>query len=162
MKKIAAILSILLFTFKGLHAQNNWTKQDKDDFTSACIEKAKDIGQDSAKRYCSCMMNVMIAKFPKIEDMATLKAEDLTSPAMKAEIKKCLTMRWPDADRKRFVTECIGTAKEHLGEEKAKKYCDCMLGKMEVKYEKAEDADKLTAEDLKKPEWMNLIKGCVN
>lgn len=162
MKKIPAILSILLFTFTGLHAQSNWTQKDKDDFVSSCVENAKSIGADSAKRYCNCMMNVMMVKFPKVADMAKLKKEDLTTPAIKAEIKKCLVMRWPDAERKRFVTGCIGTAKEHLGEEKAKKYCECMLGKMEVKFEKAEDADKLTAEDLKKPEWMNLIKGCVN
>lgn len=161
MKKITTILSLLLFTCTGLRAQNNWSQEDKDDFISSCVENAKGMGQDSANRYCNCMLKVMLVRYPKIEEMAKLKEEDFTTPAMMAEIKKCLIMRWPDADRKRFVEGCIGTAKEHLGEEKAKKYCDCMLGKMEVKFVKAEDADKLTEEDLKKPEWMKLIKGCV-
>jgi hypothetical protein len=161
MKKTLLILGILVFTFTGLHAQNNWTKQDKDDFISSCVENAKGMGMDSANRYCSCMMNVMMIKYPKTEEMAKLTAKDFETPAMKAEIKKCLTMRWPDADRKRFVEGCIGTAKEHLGEAKAKQYCDCMLGKMEVKFETAAEADNITAEELKKPEFMKMIRGCV-
>lgn len=161
MKKILPILILLLFTFTGLPAQNNWTKQDKDDFISSCVNSAKSMGKDSADRYCNCMMKVMIVKYPKMEEMAKLTEKDFDTPAMKAEIKKCLTMRWPEVDRKRFVDGCIGTAKEHLGEAKAKQYCECMLGKMEVKFEKAEDADKLTEADLKNPEWMKLMKGCV-
>lgn len=161
MKKIPAVLALLLFAFTSLHAQNNWTKKDKDDFVSSCVENAKTMGEDSATRYCNCMLKIIMVKYPRVQDMENLKEEDLTTPAMMAEIKKCLTMRWPDADRKRFVEGCIGTAKEHLGEAKAKQYCDCMLGKMEVKFETAEDADKITAEDLKKPEFIKLIKGCV-
>lgn len=162
MKKIVTTtLSVLFFTFTSLYAQS-WSKEDKDNFVASCIDNAKDgLGVDSSKRYCDCMLNIVMAKYPKVEDTNKLTEEELSSPTWQAEIKKCLTMRWPEADRKRFVDGCIGTATKHLGEEKAKQYCNCMLGKMEIKFEKAADADKLTAEDLAKPEWMKLIKGCV-
>jgi hypothetical protein len=161
MKKITTFLYIFCFTAAGIHAQNNWTQADKDDFVNECIKSAKEGLGDSANRYCNCMLKVMMTRYPKVQHMDTLTAQDFNEPGLKAEIKRCLTMRWPETDRTRFIEGCIGTAKESLGVEKAKQYCNCMLGKMEIRFANATDADKLTEEDLKKPEWINLIKGCL-
>jgi hypothetical protein len=43
-----------------------------------------------------------------------------------------------------------------MGEEKATKYCDCMLGKLETKFPNAVDAQKMTIEDM-----TSLAKDCI-
>ncbi len=54
---------------------------------------------------------------------------------------------WSDADKDAFVKNCVPSAQQsaNLDATKAKNYCECMLGKVEQKYPKAEDAIKLTA-----------------
>lgn len=54
---------------------------------------------------------------------------------------------WSNTEKEAFVKNCVPNAQQsaNIDETKAKQYCDCMFGKVEQKYPKAEDAVKLTA-----------------
>lgn len=65
-------------------------------------------------------------------------------------------------ERSGFLSNCIASAKDGVGEEKAKTYCECMLYKIEIRYPDPADADKLTAEKLSSPEWKKIIQGCLD
>ncbi len=50
---------------------------------------------------------------------------------------------WPQKERDAFSENCVKGASAGMGEDKAKSYCSCMLGKVEVKYPDPADATKL-------------------
>ncbi len=54
---------------------------------------------------------------------------------------------WSDVEKDAFVKNCVPSAQQsaNMDATKAKDYCECMMGKVEKKYPKAEDAAKLTA-----------------
>ena len=56
---------------------------------------------------------------------------------------KKATSSWSKEERDSFSTNCVGGATATMGADKAKSYCDCMLGKIESKYPKAADAGSL-------------------
>ena len=62
---------------------------------------------------------------------------------------------WPEKDRADFMESCIANAKSGIGEEKAKKYCACMLEKIMVRYPDIKDA-----EDIKMGETIELAQQC--
>lgn len=62
---------------------------------------------------------------------------------------------WTDEARKNFISSCIENAKA-LGEEKARKYCECMLPKVEARYPNPLDTGKMTME-----EGMQMAKDCM-
>jgi hypothetical protein len=142
--------------------QLGWSKADRTDFVTSCIGTAKaGMSEDSAKHYCLCMLEKIESKFPNPADAGKLTAEQLASPEWKKIIQNCLTGQWTTDERSEFVTSCVNAAKEGIGEEKAKKYCDCMLYKVEKKYPNAADAAKLTAQELEKPEWKKALQECL-
>jgi hypothetical protein len=57
--------------------------------------------------------------------------------------KKAASSGWPQADKDAFTDNCVKGATAGMGEDKAKSYCSCMLGKVEAKYSKPQDAGSL-------------------
>jgi hypothetical protein len=139
-----------------------WSKEYRASSVKDCIATAsKNISQDSATRYCQCMMLKLEEVYPDQKVADKLTQADLEKPELKKLIKGCLTMRWSDKEREVFLSSCEKSA-AGIGAEKAKSYCNCMLGKLEVMYATASDADKITKEDLETPQWKNMIKACLN
>jgi len=68
---------------------------------------------------------------------------------------------WSKEEKLEFINSCIGTAKEGMSVDSARHYCMCMQEKIEAKYPVAEDAAKLTSEDLNSPEWKREIQNCL-
>ncbi len=68
---------------------------------------------------------------------------------------------WSKEDRLEFITSCIGTAKSGMSEDSARHYCLCMLDRVQAKYSTAEEAGKLTAEELASPAWKKIIQDCL-
>ena len=58
---------------------------------------------------------------------------------------------WAQKDRDAFNTKCVEGATAGMGADKAKSYCSCMLGKIEVKYPAASDAGNLDMNTM--TEW---------
>ncbi len=48
-----------------------------------------------------------------------------------------------------------------MSEEKAKKYCECMMFKIEKKYPSPNDAAGITEETLKSADWKKMIADCL-
>ncbi len=61
---------------------------------------------------------------------------------------------WPQSSKDAFIDNCVkGATGGGMEAEKAKSYCNCVEGKMEVKYPKAEDVGKIdmnTMTDMEK------------
>lgn len=118
---------------------------------------------DTARFYCYCMVFRMEEQYPTIEEAAAITEDKLQSPEWQKEIQACLQGYWSTKDRTDFLTDCINAAKEGLGDEKAKNYCECMLYKVEVKYpDSSTVAEELTEEKLKSPEWKKIIQSCLD
>lgn len=62
---------------------------------------------------------------------------------------------WSKAEKDAFVDNCVPGASENP-EIDAEKYCNCMLDKVMEKYPKAEDADKVTMEEM-----FDMAQGCI-
>lgn len=73
--------------------------------------------------------------------------------AIACQNKKAI--KWPQEEIKAFKESCIENAKGGIGEEKAVKYCDCMLEKVMKKYPDINDAEKMTM-----GETMEMARGC--
>lgn len=139
-----------------------WTPDDRSSFIVECINSAKvSMGVDSSRYYCYCMQEKMEIKYPDVNDAAKITADDMKSPEWLKEVKSCLYGTWSKDNREEFVSNCIKTARESLGETKSKSYCECMLFKMEKIYPNADDAAKITADDLKSDRWQKILKGCL-
>ncbi len=169
MKKIIinCILLTILFISKSIAQtggeKKGWPSVERAGFITECVATAKaNMSEDAAKYYCYCMQEKVEAKYPAIEDAAKITSSDMQSPEWQRDIKICLKGAWGSKDRSKFMTECIATASENVGAEKAKTYCECMLFKIEVRYPNPSDADKLTAEKLGSPEWKKIIQGCLD
>lgn len=63
--------------------------------------------------------------------------------------------RWALKDQEDFRQSCVENAKSGIGEEKAKKYCECMLEKVMKKYPDVNDTEKMTM-----GETVELAKEC--
>ena len=145
--------------------KKGWESSDRQVFITECIGTAlKSMSRDSARSYCYCMQEKLEKKFPDIERANKLSADDLETPEWQNAAKDCIKniSSWTSKDRSDFLSECINSGKASIGEAKAKKYCECMLFKVEQKYQRPEDAGDLDEETLATPEWKKIIQSCLD
>ena len=166
MKTTIHLLVILFCISLQTQAQSGetkgWPSVERVSFIRECVKAAsKNMGIDTARFYCYCMQEKVEAKYPTVEESSKLTAEMLSTDEWLKEVKACLKGFWNSKDRNEFLTNCISAAKS-LGEEKATKYCECMLFKVEKKYPNSADAAEITEEVMNKPEWQKMIKGCLS
>jgi hypothetical protein len=68
MKKIFLNIFILLFVV-CISCKRKWTEKDKADFVSGCLSRqARELGIEKAKRYCSCLIEKVVIKYPNAND----------------------------------------------------------------------------------------------
>jgi hypothetical protein len=173
MKKTIVILiagcSILfgndLFAQQAGDVKKGWASSDRQLFITDCIATAvNSMSRDSARFYCYCMQEKLEKKYPDIERANKLSADDLETPEWQNAARDCITgiSSWSSADRSEFMSECVNSGKESIGEAKAKKYCECMLFKIEQRYPDPANADDLDEEKLATPEWKKIIQSCLD
>jgi hypothetical protein len=169
MKKIIfcyLLISILFIdrSFCQTAEKKGWPSSERYSFISECIKTAKaSMSEDSARSYCYCMQEKMEIKYPTVDEASKITAEDLQSAAWKKEINSCLgTAKWDSAYRAGFMSQCVAAARKSMEEQKAKKYCECMMFKIESKFPNTADVEKLTAEKLSTPEWKKKIQDCLD
>lgn len=79
-----------------------------------------------------------------------------------AQDKRDTIIGWSEVSRNDFITSCTKSAAGALGEEKAKAYCTCMQQKIERRYPNSNDANKITADTMQKPEMIAMVRSCLN
>jgi len=157
----SVLCSATLFAQPG--ENKGWPSAERYSFLNECIKTASAaMSGDSARFYCYCMQEKVEKKYPDVKDAAKLSQDDMQTPEWKKEINNCLGGTWSSKDRSDFLTNCVASAKDGIGAEKAKTYCECMLFKIEQRYPSSDDAAKLTAEDLQTPAWKIIAKGCLD
>lgn len=165
--RIFSIFFAFLFTAITAISQTTetkgWPSSERASFIAECIKSAKaGMSEDSARSYCYCMQSKIETKYPNAEDAGKLTAADMQTPAWKKEIVDCLgAAKWSASYRASFLSGCVDEAKKSFGEEKAKKYCECMVFKVESRFPNPKDADNITAETIKTPEWQKVIRDCL-
>lgn len=173
MKKIIAFYLLVSILFvsnsfaqeDGEPKKKGWPSAERYAFVSECIKTAKaGMSEDSARSYCYCMQEKVEKKYPTIEEAGKITEADMQSPEWQKDIKDCLTpaSTWSYKDRSDFLSECIKSAKDGIGEGKAKNYCECMLFKIEKKYPNPRDAEGITDETLQLPDWKKMIQDCLD
>lgn len=63
---------------------------------------------------------------------------------------------WPDSTRTAFITNCINNSKGKMPEDRARKVCTCMQGKIEAQFPNYADATSLTMQQMS-----DMAKDCV-
>lgn len=144
--------------------KKGWPSAERYAFLTECIGTAKvNMKEDAARFYCWCMQDKVEKKYPTIEEAAKITGDDMQSAEWQKEIKSCGTgSSWASKDRSDFLTNCIQSAKDGIGPDKAKIYCECMLFKLEKTYPDPADANKLTDQDLNSPAWKKVVKSCLD
>lgn len=166
-KKILISLLLICFATLTLTAQTGekkgWPSAERYAFITECMKSAqKGMSEDTARFYCYCMIFKMEVKYPTIEEAAAITADTLATPEWQKDIQACLQGYWNSKDRNDFLKDCISSAKDGLGEEKAKNYCECMLYKVEVMYpDSGKATEELTEEKLNTPDWKKIIQSCL-
>jgi hypothetical protein len=166
-KKLIPALVLICFAALQSSAQTGekkgWPSKERYAFISECIKAAqKGMSEDTARFYCYCMIFKMEEKYPTVEEAATISEDKLASPEWQKEIQACLQGYWSSKDRNDFLKDCINSAKDGLGADRAKNYCECMLYKIEVMYpDSGKAAEELTEEKINSPDWKKIIQSCL-
>ena len=51
-----------------------WTDKDRSEFISGCVSRSiPDMGEDSARNYCRCMLTKVEKKYPNARDAAYIR-----------------------------------------------------------------------------------------
>lgn len=151
-----------------------WTPALERIFIKSC---ADNIDNPNGKIYCECMIEEIKIKYPKYDDFIKLANNqdqfltefsneivecskhlnknnsntDISSNATETEIK------WTPALEKIFLKSCS----DNLDERGNKKYCECMLDKIKIKYPKYDDFMKLVGnQELMMSELQEEIMEC--
>ncbi|MGZ5190183.1 MAG: hypothetical protein ACXWCZ_04130 [Flavisolibacter sp.] len=83
MRIIISILIIICF----LSCKRKWTTEDKTEFLGGCLKGAiKDMGEEKAKPYCSCLLDKIVVRYPDARDAAYIKYDS----AIVRMAKECL------------------------------------------------------------------------
>lgn len=167
-KKVLLTFMITLVLASASSAQipgdtlKRWKKDYREQFLADCIATSKaNLGEDTSKSYCQCMALKLEEIYPDQKDVDKLTAADFEKPEMMKLVRSCLTLgKWSETEKANFLAGCVKNAAS-LGEEKANRYCNCMFEKISIKYPSAKEAETISAEDLKKPEWKKLIFACL-
>ena len=70
MKKIISIFIIVCL----LSCKRKWTTEDKTEFLGGCLKGAiKDMGEEKAKPYCTCLLDKVVTKYPNARDAAYIR-----------------------------------------------------------------------------------------
>ncbi|MFL5811397.1 MAG: hypothetical protein ACJ749_17875 [Flavisolibacter sp.] len=60
---------ILFFAVALFSCKRKWTENDKSEFLGGCLKTAiRDMGEDKAKPYCSCLLQKIVQKYPNAND----------------------------------------------------------------------------------------------
>ena len=172
MKKILftqLLVSVLFATAifaQDTTAKKGWPAGERTAFIASCFKSANvNLGTDTGRSYCYCMLEKIEKKYPTIEAAATIKSTDMETPEWQKEIMACITgvSEWSTAERTAFLGDCKKTATAGgMGEQKATSYCECMMYKIEKKYPKAAAAAAISSEVLQTPEWKKMVQDCLN
>jgi len=86
MKKMA----LFLLAAALVSCSRPWTEKDKSEFVSGCLSAAvRGMGEDSAKRYCRCLVEKVVAKYPNANDAKYIKYDS----TVKVLAQECLKQR---------------------------------------------------------------------
>ncbi len=90
MKTFLSLITLVLIVTA---CKNGWTVAQRNDFVNTCAQSAaRNIGQDKAKAYCSCMQQKLEAKFSNYQDAnKNINASGaMQTPEMSAMVQACL------------------------------------------------------------------------
>ena len=127
----------------------SWSAEDQKIFMNSCVE-ALDWSQDSAKQYCSCMMEKIAKIYPNSSDANQLNEAKTLELAKQCIADMNIRSQWTKVDRKEFMDNCVPKAAESLGRQKAETYCSCALVKAEKQYPNPSDVSNVKQEQLNK------------
>lgn len=132
----------------------NWSPADKQRALKECMEGVGDqVDESSARNFCSCVLEKTMKKYPSYEK-ADAMATEAEGQAWSQECKAELTnngndnnnnnngANWSRTDENRFMSDCEGTARQNVGAQRAREYCDCMLQKVKKIFSSYVEADR--------------------
>lgn len=102
----------------------------------------------------SLFADAQVAKPKATTKTRTVSKVVKKAPATKNKATVNEPSQWSEADRETFIASC--QAEIDWSQDSSARYCACMLGKIEKRYPKPADAEKLTSEKA-----LELAKECI-
>jgi hypothetical protein len=75
--------------FLCFSCKRKWTETDKSEFLGGCLKTAvKDMGEEKAKPYCSCLLQKIVEKYPNANDAAYIRYDSTNIQLAKDCLKR--------------------------------------------------------------------------
>ena len=173
MKQVLFVL-IAVMTLAACNNSSGWTSAQKDEAAKSCMKEVEGKVDDAtAKKYCSCVVEKMMQKYPTYAEANKNGTEEdgmKIGQACAAEMNLNKGNnngdngglngglgnglgggdKWSDADEQTFMNTCLRNARNAgADEETSNSHCNCTLQKIEKKYKSLDEANrKMTKEEM--------------
>lgn len=145
----------------SLESLQVWPEQEKNRFYSNCVEFLERDGVADAKKYCDCLLESSMEKYPDIAEAMELEQTEIVnlfeqSNCLDEYLMVKIEDPWTEEVSAVFLEHCqkskIASGSD---EEDALKYCSCALEKIKELIPQPQHLIQLTPE-----EWESIVKDC--
>lgn len=167
MKNSIYILLLLLFgcnsksTDTAKNKEVGWSQQDQLAFLNNCQDVAGQLSPDKAKKYCACLLDVVVEKHTDYEDAVDMEQDNwedliLASNCHTKEFEDAIAVFWKERETEAFKSACKQAAiKRGDSEQQAEKFCSCAFDKVTELVPNPNYTSGLTDE-----EWAQILDAC--
>ena len=138
-----------------------WPEEEKNRFYSNCVGFLEREGVVDAKKYCDCLLESSMEKYPDIEEAMELEQKEIVilfeqSNCLDDYLMVKIEDPWTEEVSAVFLEHCQKSKKESgSNEDDALKYCSCALEKIKELIPQPQHLIQLTPE-----EWESIVKDC--
>jgi len=138
-----------------------WPEEEKNRFYSNCVGFLELEGVADAKKYCDCLLESSMEKYPDIEEAMELEQKEIVilfeqSNCLDDYLMVKIEDPWTEEVSAVFLEHCQKSKKESgSNEDDALKYCSCALEKIKELIPQPQHLIQLTPE-----EWESIVKDC--
>jgi hypothetical protein len=131
-----------------------WSEEDKNRFNSNCVEFREAEGVTDAEKYCDCLLQSSMEKYPEVQEAMELEQTAIVTLFEQSKcIDELLLVKiehpWTEETEALFLEHCKeGRSKQGMSEVNAEKYCNCALAEVRVLIPNPHHVISLTEEEL--------------
>lgn len=138
----------------AVEALPEWSDEDRTRFNSNCVGFLGAEGVADSEKYCDCLLESSMAKYPDVELAMELEQTEIVSLFEQSEcIDELLLVKiehpWTEEAEELFKKHCKeGKMQQGSSDDDAEKYCDCALAEVRELIPNPHHVISLTEEEL--------------
>lgn len=135
---------------------HSWTETDMISFQSNCIGFLENEGVSDPSKYCNCLLESSLIKYPDVEEAMELEQHEIVSMFENSDcIDELLLVKieqpWTEESEELFIKSCQESKmRQGLTEGQSLEYCSCALEEVKLIIPNPQHVISLTEEELKR------------